>query len=268
MSQDTRADVAKLRVVYELPGETDVPIQPNLPYTSSTGEALTFNLYEAPRSDRRAPRPAVVFVTGYDDLGMQRIVGCKAKAMASYESWGRLVATCGMVGVTYECREPVADARAVLRHVRDAAGTLGIDPARIGIWSCSGNVPNALGLLMNEPGMACAALLYGYMLDLDGHTHVADAAAAFRFATPAAGRSVHDLPADLPLFIGRAGRDETPGLNDSLDRFVAHALRENRPVTVVNHHTGPHAFDVTDNSQASRDVIRAVLEFLRARLGA
>ncbi len=267
MGQDTRADVATRRVVYELLGEGNALVRPDLEYTSSSGESLAFDLYEPPGGDGPTPRPVVVLVTGYNDLGMQRFIGCKAKEMESYRSWGRLMAASGMMAVTYECREPAADAPAVLRHLRDASTTLGIDRARIAVWSCSGNVPNALGLLMNEPGLAGAALLYGYMLDLDGHAHVADAAVTFRFATPAAGRSVHDLPADLPLFIGRAGRDETPGLNDSLDRFVAHALRENRPVTVVNHHTGPHAFDITDNSQASRNVVRAVLEFLRARLG-
>lgn len=268
MSQDTRADAAKRRVVYEIPGQEAVQVHRDLGYHGPSGEALSFDLYESPRVNQHAPRPVVLFVTGYSDLGMQRTLGCKAKEMASYECWGRLVAMRGLGAVTYESREPAGDARAMLRHLRDNGAALGIDPTRIAIWSCSGNVPNALGLLMNEPGLAGAALLYGYLLDLDGHTQVADAAAAFRFATPAAGRSVHDLPADLPLFIARAGRDETPGLNDSLDRFVAHALRENRPVTVVNHATGPHAFDLTDDGPASREVVCAVLEFLRVRLGA
>jgi acetyl esterase/lipase len=266
MSRDARADVAKRRVVYEIEGQEAVRVRRDLPYPSGSGETLTLDVYEPPGSDRPAPRPAVVFVTGYNDLGMQRMLGCKAKAMASYESWGRLVAMCGIVGVTYECREPVADARAVLRHLRNGADTPGIDPSRIGVWSCSGNVPNALGLLMNERGLACAALLYGYMLDVDEHTHVADAAATFRFATPVVGRTVRDLPADLPLFIARAGRDGTPGLNDTIDRFVAHALRENRPVTLTNHHAGPHAFDLVDNSPASRGVVRAVLHFFATML--
>lgn len=95
-----------------------------------------------------------------------------------------------------------------------------------------------------------------------GHTHVADAAAMFRFATPAAGRCVRDLPADLPLFIARAGRDEPAGLNASLDSFVAHALGDNRPVTVANHHRGPHAFDLHDDTPASLTLVRQTLEFL------
>ena len=44
------------------------------------------------------------------------------------------------------------------------------------------------------------------------------------------------------------------------------AVRDNRPVTFVNHATGPHAFDVMDDSRATRDVIRQVLGFLKSHL--
>ncbi|MGE3888364.1 MAG: alpha/beta hydrolase [Vicinamibacterales bacterium] len=267
MSENVRADVARRRVVYEVEGQDAVRVRHALTYRGSTGEPLSFDIYEPPGSGRGA-WPVVLFVTGYNDLGMERLMGCKAKDMASYADWGRLVAMQGVAGVTYECREPAGDARAILRHVRECAAALDVDPARIGVWSCSGNVPNTLGLLMDEPDLACAALLYGYMLDLDGHAHVADAAARFRFVAPAAGRTVRDVPADLPLLIARAGRDEMPGLNDALDGFVAHALRENRPITLVNHHSGPHAFDIMDDSSGSREAVRAALGFVAARLGA
>ncbi len=267
MSETARADVASRRVVYEIEGQDAVRVRHGLTYRGSTGEPLSFDIYEPPASGRGA-WPVVLFVTGYNDLGMERLIGCKAKDMASYACWGRLVAMQGIAGVTYECREPAADARTLLHNLRDNAAGLGLDAGRIGVWSCSGNVPNALGLLMDEPDVACAALLYGYMLDLDGHTDVGDAAARFRFVAPATGRTVRDVPADLPLLIARAGRDEMPGLNDALDGFVAHALRENRPITLVNHHSGPHAFDIMDDSSGSREAVRAALEFVAARLGA
>jgi hypothetical protein len=252
--------------VYEIAGESAIVCR-RLTYPASGGVALECDLYERP-GRREIPRPAVLFVTGYDDRGMERIVGCKAKDMACYESWGRLVAASGMVGVTYECREPAGDAKAILGHMRANAPALGIDPARLAVWSCSGNVPNALSLLMDSLDTACAALCYGYMLDVDGATHVVEAAQAFRFANSAAGRSVRDLPANLPLLVVRAGRDEMPGLNDSIDGFVHHSLEANRPVTVINHHTGPHAFDIMDDSGASRAAVRDVLQYLTVHLDA
>jgi hypothetical protein len=145
---------------------------------------------------------------------------------------------------------------------------LGIDEQRVGLLAFSGNVPLALSVLMRDgqEQMKCAVLQNGYMLDLDGSTAVAAAASQWKFVNASAGKTVDDLPPDLPLFIARAGQDAMPGLNDALDRFMAHALARNLPVTFVNHRTGPHAFDVLDDSEISREVIRQMLAFMRFHL--
>jgi hypothetical protein len=66
--------------------------------------------------------------------------------------------------------------------------------------------------------------------------------------------------------IVRAGLDQFAGLNDSIDRFIAKGLSLNRPITLVNHAAGPHSFDLLDDSDASRHIIRQVLAFLTAQL--
>lgn len=71
---------------------------------------------------------------------------------------------------------------------------------------------------------------------------------------------------DVPLFVVRDGRDELPGLNESIDRFVAKALARNLPITVVNHADAPHAFDIMRDSETSRDIIGRLLGFLRLHL--
>ena len=111
------------------------------------------------------------------------------------------------------------DLDALLRHIRENAPALGIDEHRMGVWACSGNVPRALGLLMQKEDFKCAALCYGVTLDLDGSTGVAEAAKTWRFANPTAGKSVSDLPPDVPLFIARGGRDEMPQLNRGAGSF-------------------------------------------------
>src|SRR5262249_9815939 len=144
-----------------------------------------------------------------------------------------------------------------------------IDRSKIAVWACSGHGPNALSVLMERGrDLRCAVLAYAYTLDLDGSTRVADAAKQFRFVTPAAGKSVRDLPRDLPLFIVRAGRDQMPGLNDALDRFVTAALVLNLPVTVINHALGPHAFDLFDDSRIACDIVKQMLAFLQLHLSA
>ena len=74
--------------------------------------------------------------------------------------------------------------------------------------------------------------------------------------------------AGVPIFIARAGGDQFAGVNPSIDAFAAEALRLNLPLTLVNHAAGAHGFDLFDDSEASRGVIRMLLEFLRTNLGA
>jgi acetyl esterase/lipase len=194
------------------------------------------------------------------------MLGCAIKEMEWYIGWARLVAASGMVAVTYENRDPVEDLRAVLRHVRENGAALGIDARRIGVIGFSGNGPATLAALMDDRALKCGALCCPFTLDLDGATGVADAQAQWRFANPCTGRTVDDLPHDLPLFIARAGQDQFAGLNDAIDRFVAKALARNLPITLVNHATGPHAFDTADDSETTREIIRSILGFLRHHL--
>ena len=269
MSQETQPiDITKMRVVYQLRGADAVTVRRDVEYRTTDTGALTMDVYYPPDAQSGAPLPAVVFVAGYPDLGFESKVGCKLKEMASYVSWGQLTAASGVVAITYTNREPVADIHALLEYVRQNAAALGVDEQRIGVWACSGNVPLALSVLMQEASddLKCAVLCYGLMLDIDGATGVADAARQWGFVNPCAGKSVDDLPKAMPLFIARAGQDQMPHLNETIDRFVAKTLSRNLPVTFVNHPDAPHAFDLFHDSETTREIIRQIIGFMRFHL--
>jgi hypothetical protein len=268
MSQDTPRDqMSRKRVVYTMPGMEAVTVRRDEPYRVTDAGAVSMDLYYPPDSKAGVRAPAVIFVTGFSDPGAERMFGSPFKDMGPFVSWARLVATSGLVGVTYANREP-EDVHAVLHYVQENGASLGIDGHRIGIWACSGHAPNALSVLMERgrEGLRCAVLAYPYTLDLNGSIRIGDAAKQFRFVTPAAGKSVGDLPLDLPLFLVRAGRDEMPGLNGALDQFVAQALAHNLPMTVINHASGPHAFDLFDDTRTAREIIKQILAFLQFHL--
>jgi hypothetical protein len=263
-----RADIAKKAVVYRTGGMDAVNIRHDVPYRTTDAGVLTMDVYSPPDAQEGARTPAVVFAIGFSDLGAERFLGCKFKEMESYIGWGKLTAASGLTAITYTTTDPATDIQALLSHVRENAASLGIDGNKIGVWACSGNVPLALSVLIEESReyLKCAALCYGYMLDLDGHTSVAEASKKFGFVNPCAGKSVDDLPDSVPLCIVRAGRDETPQLNETMDRFLAHAVARNLPVTFVNHAAAPHAFDLFHDSETSREIIRQILAFLRFHL--
>ena len=261
--------ISKRRVVYSVEGARGATVRRDHEYRVVDALALTMDVYYPPDSPSRA-RPAVLFVTGFPDSGAERMIGCKLKDMGSYTSWAELTTTSGLAAITYTNAEPAADAHEVLNYVRQNATALGIDENRVGLWACSGSVPNALSLLMQggRDYLKCAVLCYGYMLDFTGSTRVADAAKQFGFVNPCVGKSVADLPPDLPLFIARAGQDRMPGLNEALDDFALEALTCNLPVTLVNHSAGPHAFDLFHDSEISREIIRRILQFMQFHLTA
>ena len=269
MSEETRQnDISKKKVVYEMPGMDAVTIRRDVKYRETDAGTLTMDIYYPSdlKSDARAP--AVVIVTGYPDLGFEKIVGCKFKDMGSSVSWGQLMAASGLAAITYTNREPATDLHALLDYVRQNSESLGIDETRIGLWSSSGNVPLALSVLIREAQeyLKCAVLCYGYTLDLEGATNVAEMSKAVGFVNPCAGSLVDDLPKHMPLFIARAGQDELPHLNETLDRFLSKALACNLPVTFVNHAAAPHAFDLLHDSEDTREIIKQILAFMRFHL--
>jgi dienelactone hydrolase len=269
MSQhQQRADITKRPVVYRLPGMEAVPVRRDLPYATTAGGELTMDLYSARAAGEGARPPVVIIVAGYPDPGIERILGCKFKEMASCISWAQLAASSGVAAITYTNREPVADLGNLLQYIRQHATELGIDAGRIAVWASSGNAPLALSLLLQEAHEQpkCAVLCYGLLLDLDGSSSVAEMSGKFGFANPCAGKSVAHLVQDVPLFLARAGQDEFPHLNETMDRFLAEALHRNLPITLVNHPAAPHAFDLLHDSETSRSVIRQILVFLRFHL--
>jgi len=260
-------DLKNARVVYQMAGMEGASVRRGVEYLRTAAGPLTLDLYYPNGHAAGGQRlPAVVIVLGYRDAGVTMPPGwCQFREMGMIVSWCRLFAASGMVGIAYETSEPTQDAISVLSYLRDHSAELGIDEGRIGIWAASGNAPVALSVLMDGKAR-CGVLFCGMTLDLDGTTGIDEASRHYRFANPTAGRRVEDLPKDSALFLARGGQDEFAAINQALDRFVAEALRCNLPVTLINHPTGPHGFDYADDSETSRQIVRAALEFLQAKL--
>jgi dienelactone hydrolase len=243
-----------------------VSVGRDIPFGHEISDALRFDIYR-PALATQSLLPAVIFVTGYSEIGAREVVGCNFKDWASYVDWARLIASSGAIAITYSNEDPVRDVTALVKHIKNDAESLGVDRARLGVWSCSGNTATALAALHNHTDFKCAALCYGYMIDAPGHDEVARAATRFGFVNATAAMRISDI-ADVPILLVRAGRDEMPGLNASLDRFVVHALASNLPITVVNYPSGVHAFDISEQAEEARNVVHQVLQFLTSRLRA
>jgi len=268
MSQPPPNDLITRRICLQLAGIDAVTVHRDVEYDTTALGPQTLDLYYPPGLPAGSRAPAVIIVAGYSDAMRPRLLDCTYKKLGWTISMAQLIAASGMVAIAYTNREPVGDLQALFDHLQQHAQVRCVDASRIGVVAVSGNVPTALSMVMQDSRQppACAVFGYGYLLDLDGSREVAEAAAQWRFANPCAGKSVADLRRDVPFFIARAGQDQFPGVNASIDRFVPQALGANLPLTFVNHPDGPHAFDLFQDSPASRNIVRHVLAFLQRHL--
>ena len=261
-------DIFTRRVCLQLDGMDAVNVRRDVAYGAT--EDRLMDVYYPPDAPEDSRWPAVIIVAGYPGAMEPRRTPLTYKEIGWTISMSQLIALSGMAAIAYTNRDPVADVEAVFEHVHEHAESLRIDPARVGVVAVSGNVPTALTTIMQDARRtpACAVFGYGCLLDLDGATDVADTARQFGFANPGAGRTFADLRRDVPLLVTRAGRDQFPGMNASIDSFIRQGLKENLPITFVNHAEGQHAFDLFDDSRTSRDILRQTLRFLQQHLTA
>jgi dienelactone hydrolase len=254
MTQPTRHELTLKKVLLHIDGMESAVVR-YAHFTGSGGDPLPLRLYYP--IHRRVPPPIVVIVGGYADPGYRKFLGCSFMDIEACITLAQLIAASGLAAVTYENREPATDLHALLAHLRSAGAELGVDGQRIGLWGMSGCGPLALAA---SGTTTCAVLSNAYTCDLDGTTHVADAARTFGFAVPECA----DVPR-APLFVIRSGRDEMPGLNAALGRLVARALTLNLDLTLVNHPDAPHAFELHHDSERTRQILRQALAFLQSR---
>jgi acetyl esterase/lipase len=268
-------------VHYELPGTDRVTVTRNIVYrrvgAGSDTLSLALDVYRAPDT-ARARRPALVFVHGGLIAGNRPV----AKDWPSYQSWGRLAAATGLVGITFDHRlntndnvvEATGDLRALLDHVRSNSAALGVDPDRLclAIYSAGGVLAN-LPLRERPAYVRCVILYYPY-LDLE-HLRVQS---PFRPPHPPAhvdslmtyspAALVWRDPATLPpIFLAMAGNDSIPRLNESVERFMRAAVAAHAPLDFLIHPTGLHGFDVRTRDTRTRDIVEASLRFAQRHLG-
>jgi acetyl esterase/lipase len=268
MSQDPPyRHLSEIPWVYPLPEADQVVATTGVEYARTESGPLTLDVYVPARRPASAALPAIVLVAGYSDSGYQTITGCRFKDMAMSTGWAKLVASFGMIAVTYGNARPAEDLDAMLRYLREHATELGIDADRLALWGLSGNGALALATLAGSPAgsFRCAVFSCAYLADLDGATDVAVAARQWRFTYPD-GFRVENVPADLPVFIARAGQEQDPGLNRAVDRLVAAMLAANRPVTCANFAAAPHGFELFHDTLETREMIRQMMRFARFHL--
>lgn len=233
-------------VLFTLPGIDQVVVA-NVPYKTKAASQLTLDLYYPPGFDFVEPAPFVLFVNGIGDSKAKTELGSTLKEDRASISWAQLVAASGVVGVNYEAGMfPLQDTRDLLAFIRDNAAWLRLDASRMCLFSASANTPVALALLSDadfQENVSCAVVYYG--------TTIASL----------------PLPPGGPLLVVKAGQDDR-ALNEGLDQLVASAQAAGMTVEFIEYEEGQHAFEIAQDTDTTREIVRRTLDFLAVSLRA
>lgn len=264
-------EIVNMPVVYRIPDMDKVTVKSDLKYTTTDNPNLLMDVYIPPKLAKGERRPAVVFIHG--GIGAQ----FKPKDWGFYKSWGRLVAASGMIGVTFTHRlgypkpllaEAASDVTAAINYVRANADSLNIDKDRLCLAAYSAGGPLlSLGMRDNPEYVRCLVAFYAFLDIQQSEPHRTNESSEMIRRFSPITYLANDAGKLAPMFIARAGLDEVPAMNDSIDRFVREALSKNASIIVVNHPQGVHGFDNQTDDERSREIIRSAIDFMKLHLG-
>jgi len=247
----------------------DVRVHTNLRFRPDESGGLLMDAYVPNGVSAAERRPAVLLIHGGVPPGVP------AKDWPLFQSWGRLLAASGMVGITFNHRlgfpkanlaQAAADVRAAIAYTRSSAEPLNVDRDRVCLLGFSAGGPLlGVGLGPDTAFVRCLLAFYAFLDIRQSPLHAEEGPAEFlRQYSPAAhyGEANATVP---PIFVARAGLD-LPVLNTAIDQFAAAALNANAPLTLMNHPQGKHGFDALNGDARSREIIRAALAFMHTHL--
>lgn len=184
--------------------------------------------------------PTIVFIHGGPVPD-----GAGPKKMQLFRDYGVLAAASGFTAITFNHR---FFGTAIEQAANDVAAAIEfaclqpeVDAERLFLWAFSGGGP-FLKFGFDRGNVRAIVAYYAFL------TGLADLL-----------RNGRRCP---PMLIARAGRDQE-ALNASVEEFVAEALRRNVELELLNHPEGEHAFDLMNDNDRSRAIIRRTIEFIR-----
>jgi acetyl esterase/lipase len=254
--------LASKKLVYSISWRRDVHCCDCIPYVGD-GSQRFMDVYTPSDGDTAQLHPAILFVHGGP---IPANLATLPKDWKIFRDYGQQATAVGLAGVTFNHRlfdlssysDAAEDVRDAVKYVRANAEFLRIDKNSLCLWFFSG-----AGLLMStylREAAEYVRCLVAYYAVFDCSDSLFGNSAPDEAFSPAAQLKLTSarLP---PIFIARAGLDR-PELNVTIDAFLQEALAKNVAVDFANHPTGHHGFDVEDDNERSREIIRRTFDFV------
>lgn len=253
-------------IFYQIPEMKDVVCHKGEIYYSADNMDLEADIYTPPGLSRSSKLPLVILTNNYPETFWNNS-SVTFKDWQMIISWSKLIAASGMVAVAYQTNYSPSEADSLISYLSRNAAKFNIDINRMAVFGCSANALAAQSLTQNdEYDIKCAIYYYGVLLTPDQKYYAElDTISSYGFYFSGL-RKISKIPKNIPLMVVRAGMDQYPIINEAMDHFVAEAIRSNAQLTFINYSEGQHDFDVLDDTEESRLIIRQTVDFLTTHL--
>ena len=217
------------RFLYPAPAADTFVVTQDVQYGASAETALKMDVF---RPKGAATAPALIF--------FNRAAGADRRH-PFYLGWAQTTASKGVVAILPDLRNgsEAQDFTLLVPYLTQHASELGIDPDAIAVYAGSGNVFTAFPTV-EDPKMSAikaAVMYYG-------------------------SAQVKEFRRDLPVLYVRAGLDR-PEVNQAITAIATRAVSDNAPITLLNHPTGYHAFEMRNDDEATRAIIDQTISFVK-----
>jgi dienelactone hydrolase len=214
-----------------------VTIREKIVFKKVNDTSLTMDIYYPPGFNKKRNLPLVVFNNGAGVMEMPQ--------WRVYRDWAKLIAAHGMIALNYQVRRgnSLIDGEALMDYLVQHGREYNIDPEKIGMWTCSANARTGLWLAhKSRPENIKAVVVY--------------------YGGP---DSLGRLRQDLPTLVVRAGLD-AQYLNMRIENFVDQSFKQDTRLEVINYVNGIHAFDIYNNTEETKEIIKRTIAFLKTNL--
>jgi len=246
--QNQQNDPAIPKIFYTIPNQEKATVVKDVIYKKVGEKELKIDVYSPAEMKSGTPLPVVLFLSGASD----------AKNWNVFKNYGELAAANGIIGVTFDKRFPqgeagittgLEDTNDLISFLRQNADKYNIDKDRVCLWAFSaGGSLIFAGMQENKLFIRCLVSYYAI--------------------TPMnVRRQVTTLGDKLPpMLIARAGKD-SQFINNSIDLFIQEAVNRNARVNFYNYPDGVHAFELFNDTESTREILRHTFQFMKDQLG-
>jgi acetyl esterase/lipase len=265
--EPTLDEFKAMRIVESVPGmERLTPAHKNRTYKKVGNLNLQMDVYSSIAARGNERRPAIIFVPGDAPWELLKDI----KDWGVFVSYGQLAAATGFVGVTFnhrstekfaKIRDVAADVDDLVDYVRSNAASLNIDENKICVWAFSAGGPFIRTVLKEKPAFVRCVVAYYSMMGIPKGAAPDEIVKEFTLSNYLS-QEPQKVP---PVMIVRAGKD-VAFINDSMDEFVLGAIKQNISIEFINYVEGVHGFDVENNNERTREIIRRTMEFVKKHL--